>query len=275
MNKSRKLFCEYGKTAYAISTVKSRALRILRDACSGERFAHRRDDTPLPALVYDHNSLIRRTLGTVDMRLQENKAHNLALAAPRVNGILIYPGETFSFWRLVGACTAKRGYREGLTIRKGETGSGFGGGMCQFTNLIHWMVLHTPLTIIEHHHHDDYDLFPDYGRQVPFGVGTSIAYQYLDYRFRNDTDRVFQILVHSDGVYLRGELRADRPLPDSWHIRAQEEYFSRENGIVYRNNVVCRERFDKRTGTCVAREEIKRSHARVLYDTKELDCIEI
>lgn len=275
MSKSRKLFCEYGKTAYAISTGKSRALRMLHDVCSGERFAHRHDDTPLPALVYDHNSLIRRTLGNVDMRLQENKAHNLSLAAPCVNGILIRPGETFSFWKLVGACTEKKGYREGLTIRKGETGCGFGGGMCQFTNLIHWMVLHTPLTITEHHHHDDYDLFPDYGRQVPFGVGTSIAYQYLDYRFRNNTDHIFQILVHSDGVYLRGELRADSPLAESWHIRAEQEYFSRENGIVYRNNVVCRERFDKRTGTCVAREEIKRSHARVLYDTKELECIEV
>ena len=51
-------------------------------------------------LLYGHKSLIRRRLGNVDMRLRENKAVNLALAAPKINGILIKPGEIFSFWSL-------------------------------------------------------------------------------------------------------------------------------------------------------------------------------
>ncbi|NCB04170.1 MAG: vancomycin resistance protein [Clostridia bacterium] len=274
MEQKRKLFCEYGAAAYALSAAKCRVQRRVRDAVSGERFARQKEETPLPVLIYDHNSLIRRTLGTVDMRLQDNKAYNLGLAAPHVNGILIHPGETFSFWRLVGACTARRGYREGLTIRQGMPHSGIGGGMCQFTNLIHWMVLHTPLTITEHHHHDDYDLFPDYGRQVPFGVGTSILYNYLDYRFRNDTEQTFQLLVYSDGCYLRGELRAERALTQSCHIHAEQEFFSREGDAVYRNNVVFREWFDKKTGQCLLREPIKSSHAKVLYDTSNLTCIQ-
>lgn len=166
-----------------------------------------------PVVVYAHKSLIRRTLGTVDQKLQENKAVNLSLAAPRVNGVLIRPGETFSFWRMVGPCTARRGYLPGLTISKGETACGVGGGMCQFTNLLHWMVLHTPLVITEHHHHDGYDLFPDFGRTIPFGTGTSILYNYLDYRFYNPTEQTFQILVHTDEIYLCGELRAEHALP--------------------------------------------------------------
>ena len=56
---------------------------------------------------------------------------------------------------------------------------------CQLSNLLHWMVLHSDLTITEHHHHDRFDLFPDDGRQVPFGMGTSIVYNYLDYRVTN------------------------------------------------------------------------------------------
>ena len=92
---------------------------------------------------------------------------NLSLAAPLVNGILIRPGETFSFWCLVGRTSARRGFREGLTISSGETSKGIGGGMCQFTNLIHWMVLHSELTITEWHHHDGVDLFPDFGRVIP------------------------------------------------------------------------------------------------------------
>ena len=108
-------------------------MRGVKDVLSGQRFARERQEELLPVLIYKHSSLIRRRLGNVDMRLQENKAANLALAAPRVGGVLIRPGETFSFWRLVGNATARRGFREGLTISDGAPRSGVGGGMCQMT----------------------------------------------------------------------------------------------------------------------------------------------
>lgn len=190
----RRLFCELSPLAYRISVEKSCALRTLRDGFSAERFPKLRLEAPLPALVCRHNSLIRRTLGRVDPVLQDNKAVNLALAAPKINGILIRPGETFSFWHLVGRPSAANGYRTGMVIANAQTGEAVGGGMCQFSNLIHWMVLHAPLTITEQHHHDQFDLFPDFGRQVPFGTGTSIFYNYLDYRFRNDTEQTYQLL---------------------------------------------------------------------------------
>ncbi len=166
----RKLFCELGPWAYRISVEKMCLLRRWRNAKEHVRFAKNRREEKLHVVIYRHNSLIRRRLGNVDMRLQENKAVNLSLAAPKIIGIVIHPGETFSFWELVGRTSAKKGYQEGLTIAKGRTKSGIGGGMCQMTNLIHWMVLHSPLTITEHHHHDQMDLFPDFGRQIPFGT---------------------------------------------------------------------------------------------------------
>lgn len=267
---ARKLFCEISPLTYRISVVKGRAVRRLSDACSGARFARRRQEEPLSVSVIRHSSLIRRRLGNVDMTLQENKAVNLALAAPCVDGVLIRPGETFSFWRLVGNATARRGFREGLTISGGAARSGVGGGMCQMTNLIHWMVLHTPLEIVEHHHHDGLDLFPDYNRQIPFGTGTSICYNYLDYRFRNNTEAIYQLRVRVDGEYLRGELRADRPQALRYHIRTRGEGFVREGGIVYRVGQVWRESIDPRTGNCVARTLIRENHARVMYDTAGL-----
>ena len=266
----RKLFCEISPLTYRISVVKGRAVRRLSDACSGARFARRRQEEPLSVSVIRHSSLIRRRLGNVDMTLQENKAVNLALAAPCVDGVLIRPGETFSFWRLVGDATARRGFREGLTISGGAARSGVGGGMCQMTNLIHWMVLHTPLEIVEHHHHDGLDLFPDYNRQIPFGTGTSICYNYLDYRFRNNTEAIYQLRVRVDGEYLRGELRADRPQALRYHIRTRGEGFVREGGVVYRVGQVWRESIDPRTGNCVARTLIRENHARVMYDTAGL-----
>lgn len=270
----RRLFCERSPFAYEISRYKCIVLRNLQDFFSSAKFAKEKEGEKLPIQVYEHSSLIRRKLGNVDTRLQENKAVNLSLAAPRVTGILIKPGEIFSFWKLVGAPSQRKGYKAGLAIKKGEPSQGIGGGMCQFTNLIHWMVLHTPLDIVEHHHHDRVDLFPDYGRQVPFGTGTSIYYNYLDYRFRNNTDRPFQLIVYTTETHLCGEIRTTQPLAYSYHIKCEDEFFSKEEGSVYRNNKIYRTIVDKTTGDMLSKELIKTNHAKVVYDTSNLTILE-
>ena len=104
----RKLFCEISPLTYRISTEKGILLRKLQDAASGEHFAQKKSDEPLPYVICTHRSLIRRKLGNTDPELQENKAVNLALAAPKVSGVLIRPGETFSFWRRWAGSTPQR-----------------------------------------------------------------------------------------------------------------------------------------------------------------------
>lgn len=262
---SRRLFCEFSPAAYRISLGAHRAARRLENAFRRD-LAHTFSPEALPYRVYASNSLIRRTLGDVDPVLQENKAVNLALAAPRLSGVLIRPGEEFSFWHLVGPCTARRGYKTGLVLHGGRTGQDIGGGMCQMTNLIHWLVLHSPLTVTEHHHHDGYDLFPDYGRTVPFGTGTSILYNYIDYRFRNETADTYQLLVHTDEKYLCGELRASAPLPVRYHIWADDEHFVREADGVYRVSRIMRRETDAATGAALAETCLKTNHAKILYD---------
>ena len=204
------------------------------------------------------------------MTLQENKAVNLTIAAECLDGILIKPYETFSFWHAVGNPTAKKGYLEGLAIIKEHTGKAVGGGMCQMTNLIHWMALHSDLTITEHHHHDRYDLFPDFNRQVPFGVGTGVLYNYLDYRLTNNTDNTYQLIIHTDDEYLCGELRAERRLDCTYHIYTEDERFIRESDGVYRVGSVYRRTVDARTGNTVNTELIRSNHALVMYDTDKL-----
>ncbi len=263
---SRKQFCEISPLTYRISTEKEILKRHVKDLLHKTTFAHERTDSPLPVLIYSHNSLIRRRLGNVDMRLQENKATNLALAVKRIDGLIIHPGETFSVWKMIGRTTQRKGYKEGLTIAKGRPDKGIGGGLCQLSNLIHWMVLHSELTITEHHHHDALDLFPDFGRQIPFGTGTSISYNYIDYRIKNETENTYQLRLRVDDEYLRGELRAMQQLPHTFHIHARNEFFSRENGIVYRNGEVYRDVIDRRTGVVVDSTLIRTNHARVMYD---------
>ena len=262
--KRRKLFCEISPLTYAISVCKMRMLRRVKNILSRTPFAKTKA-APLPIVAYKHTSLIRRKLGNVDMQLQENKAINLSIAAPKVNGVLIRPGEVFSFWQLVGSCTKRKGYKEGLTISSGSPSQGIGGGMCQFTNLIHWLVLHSPLEIIEHHHHDGVDLFPDYGRKVPFGCGTSVMYNYLDYRFKNNTQATYQIIVFVDETHLCGELRVSSPQEHSYHILEEDAHFAKIGEDYYRKNTIVKQTIDKCTGNEIKREIIKKSHALVMY----------
>ena len=74
------------------------------------------------------------------------------------------------YWRCIGNPCRRRGFVEGLVLRGGRVCSGVGGGLCQMSNLICWMALHTPLTVVVRHHHG-YDVFPDAGRTQPFGSG--------------------------------------------------------------------------------------------------------
>ena len=263
---ARKLFCEISPFTYRLSMEKEIMRRHLNDFINKTRFAKERKETPLPVLVYNHNSLIRRRLGNVNMQLQENKAKNLALAVTHINGLIIHPGETFSVWKMIGRTSKRKGYKEGLTIEKGKPAQGIGGGMCQLSNLIHWMVLHSDLTITEHHHHDGLDLFPDYGRQIPFGTGTSISYNYIDYRVKNNTDNTYQLRLWVDDEYLCGELRAEKPQPHTFHIHAENEFFSRENGVIFRNGQVYRDVIDRNTGKCVESQLIRTNHAKVMYE---------
>jgi len=265
----RKLFCEISPLTYKLSVFKCRLIRHIKNIRSSEPFAKEKSNDYLPIVIYSQKSLIRRKLGNVDLQLQENKAINLSLSAPKVNGVIIKPGETFSFWKLVGNYTARKGYKTGLVISKGMPSSGMGGGMCQFTNLIHWLVLHTPLEIVEHHHHDGLDLFPDYGRQIPFGTGTSIVYNYLDYRFKNNTDMKFQLIVHTDGKYLIGEIRAENPLDVSYHIGVENEAFVKRDNSFYRVGTVYREIIDKKTGNVLSRDLIKENNAKVMYELSQ------
>lgn len=262
--KKRKLFCELSPTCYRISLRKEYLLRDLHDRFSGEKFAREINTLPLPAIVKSHTSSILRRLEGVDMELQRNKAVNLRLACAKINGIIIRPGETFSFWRLVGEPGEKQGYREGLVINAGKLGRGTGGGLCQLANLIHWLVLNSPLTVTELVHHSD-ALFPDSGRRVPFGTGTSVFYKNVDYRFRNTTDRDVQLLVWVDENELCGELRATEPFPYKYRITEENQGFIEEDGVFYRVSRVFRLTLDRERHV-LRRELVLDNHSKVMYD---------
>jgi vancomycin resistance protein VanW len=231
----------------------------------GTRWANRISNDAFPIRIKQHKSLLLRTLGESEMWLQHNKVHNLKLIAPRLDGLLLAPGETFSFCRTTGNATARRGFKMGMRLHDGQAVPGIGGGICQMANLLHWMVLHTPLTVTQRSTHS-FDPFPDNGRVLPWGVGCSIAWNYVDLQFRNETDATFQMRVNVGEKYLEGEIRADLELPHSYKVFARKDEFLKWNENWFRRNEIWRSVFDRETGVHLRDEKLKSNCALVRYE---------
>ena len=258
------LLSERSALVYAIRVAELRLERRLADRLSRTRFAGRQAPERLPVVVTRHGSLLRRRLGSTDPALQEAKIANLRLAVGSIDGLVIAPGETFSFWRRVGPPSARRGYRDGLVLRRGRPATGTGGGLCQLANLLHWMALHTPLEVVERHHHG-FDPFPDDRRALPFGTGASVFYNYVDLRLHNPTDQPFQLEAWLADWELRGAVRASRPLPLGYHVFEVGHHFEGAPEGIVRCNEVWRRRVDRVTGRVVGEELLIRNRSRVGY----------
>ncbi|WP_307861789.1 VanW family protein [Nocardioides sp. SYSU D00065] len=243
-----------------------RRTRWVRDAWSGRVvWAKRREPADLPVRVKQHGSLLLRELDPDRMHLHNNKVTNLRLAVSRLDGLVLAPGETFSFNRVVGNCTRRKGYVDGMRPSNGTAEAGVGGGICQLANLVHWMVLHSALSVVERSEHS-FDPFPDRGRVLPWGVGCSIVYNYVDLVIRNDTEHAFQLRAWVGERYLHGQLRADARPRHSYRVEARDEQFLRRDGQVFRRNQIWRRVTDRTTGEEVGEELVRRNCALVVYE---------
>lgn len=239
------------------------ALRRLMWLTRGSRFAAIRS-APLPYPYTSHQTILLRRLKDVDMQYQRNKIVNLRIAAETLNGIVIRPGETFSFWKLVGRPARAKGYIEGLVLRNGAVETGLGGGLCQLSNLIFWMALHTPLTVTERHRHG-YDVFPDSNRTQPFGSGATCFYPHGDLMLRNDTDEEFQLLVHVGAEYLEGAFHVASPPESRYEIMEKEHIIRGEYwGGFSRHNKLYRRVFDG-DGALLKEELVVENSALMMY----------
>lgn len=261
----RKLFCDISPMTYKISVKKEIMLRHIKNIISKEKIAKTHSNKELPNIVKSHSSILIRKLAGVDLRLQENKITNIMLACNKINGLIIHPGETFSYWSTVGPTGKKYGYKEGLVIGRKGMASGYGGGLCQMANMIHWLVLNSPLEVTELHHHSD-ALFPDERRRVPFGTGTSVCYNNIDYRFKNNTDQDVQILVWCENGELCGELRSEREYPCRYKLVEENHHFKKEGDKYYRISQVYRIVIDRLTNEELYKELILDNHSAVMYD---------
>lgn len=99
---------------YHLRIIQKRLFRTIQNRTTNNRFSRNYRKITYPHACKKHQSLLRRKLGNSDPQLQENKITNLKIAVSKIDGIIINPGEVFSFWKLVGKTTRNKGYIEGM-----------------------------------------------------------------------------------------------------------------------------------------------------------------
>lgn len=231
-----------------------------------KKYAKTKTKQFLPEVIFEHQSFLLRPLKDVDMQLQINKVTNLSIAIEKINNIVISPGETFSFWYLVGKPKASSGYLHGLVLNQGKIESGIGGGLCQLGNLLFWIILHSPLEITERYRHG-FDVFPDVNRKIPFGAGATLSYNYIDFQFKNNTDTPYQLELFLTKEHLNGRLRSNKIANFKYDIYESDHVIEHQYwGGYTRHNRINKRIISEPNNEIVSDEVVLENHAILMYE---------
>ncbi|MCL2168616.1 MAG: VanW family protein [Defluviitaleaceae bacterium] len=214
--------------------------------CSQKRLEH---------VHFAHESPLLRHLAGVSPHLEQNKVKNLEVCVPRVHGLILLPGQSFSFWKSIGKPSRFRGFVEGVVLKDGQFAQGVGGGLCHLSGFIYWMTLHTPLSVTERHRHA-YDTTPT----KFFGADATCFYNYKDLMVKNNTKQPFQLIIEIGSDTLTGAWASDCPPVYSYELYERAGELREKT----RHNHVYRRVFELESGVQVADEFVAENHAFVM-----------
>ena len=118
----------------------------------------------------------------------QKRTTNLRLAANKINGTVLMPGETFSYNKVVGERTIAAGYQEAPIYVSGKVVDGLGGGICQITTTLYNAVVYANLDIVERSNHQ---FVPSY---APASRDATVVYGSIDFKFKNNRDYPIKIV---------------------------------------------------------------------------------
>ena len=234
----------------------------------GCRYAKNIGGKQLPYQLFETECALYNGNTGFDMVYQENKVFNLKLAAKTLNGLLIKPGETFSFWQLVRHADKHVSYKNGLKMVNGKLTTAPGGGLCQMSNLLFWMFLHTPLTVTERTGHDVKE-FPEQNSDAIKGVDATISEGWIDVKARNDTDCTYQIFITFDDVNVKGTVFADKSPQSKYRILNGSVEYTRKNGGIYESAGVERAEIDASSGEITELKLLYTNTCKICYPLAE------
>jgi len=121
---------------------------------------------------------------------------NMRVAASRLNGVVVNPGETFSTNKCFGESTPENGYKLAGAYINGKLDQDYGGGVCQVSTTLYNAVLRAELEVVERANHS---LTVGY---VPRGFDATLAGDYIDLKFKNN----FSIPVYIESYLTDGQV---------------------------------------------------------------------
>ena len=137
-----------------------------------------------------------------------DRTTNLRLAAEKINGTVLMPGETFSYNTVVGERTIAAGYKEAAMYQNGEVVDGLGGGICQISTTLYNAVLYSNLEIVERRNHQ---FVPSYAKA---GRDATVVYGSIDFKFKNTRNYPVKILCTVSGGVAKCEIYGLKENPD-------------------------------------------------------------
>jgi vancomycin resistance protein YoaR len=184
--KARSFHPASGHTALAstIFWAKSRGLigqRIVRDLMAPLPRLARMADAGGTPLAIDESALYTAT-DARERELELGKIQNLRIAARAIDGMVLEPGQVFSFWRALGRPLRAKGYVTGRELRQGCMVPTIAGGICQLTNALSRVAHRAGLEIVERHKHS---AAVD-GLVIDEITDATVFWNYKDLRFRAD-----------------------------------------------------------------------------------------
>lgn len=171
-----------------------------------EKVSPKRRAEGLGNVKFDH------VLGYFETRYNQgermkDRTYNLRLAASKLDGAVVMPGEVFDFNEVVGPRDEAHGYRVAPVIAQGELVDGLGGGTCQISGTLHGATFFGGLDIVERYPHSR----PSY--YIKLGLDATVVYPTINFRFRNPFD--FPIVLHE--TVSNGVVRAEILGPERKH----------------------------------------------------------
>ncbi len=122
-----------------------------------------------------------------------DRTTNLQLAANKINGTVLMPGETFSYNKVVGERTIAAGYKEAPIYVSGEVVDGLGGGICQITSTLYNAVVYANLEVTQRSNHQ---FVPSY---VTASRDATVVYGSIDFQFKNNRNYPIKITCSVSG----------------------------------------------------------------------------
>lgn len=225
--------------------------------------------------------LFRDVLGKYTATSTDTSAgrnENLRLACEAINGVVLYPGDVFSYNGALGERTAEKGYQPGASYIGNETVDTIGGGICQVSSALYYCTLVADLNIVTR---DFHGFATEY---MPLGMDAVVSWGSLDFKFSNDSNYPIMIDAIADGssvtVQILGTDVKDYYIKMEYNITKTDNYettyrtmsANNENGYKNGDEIVkgytgydvdvykCK--YDKTTDTLISKDYVDSSNYR-------------